>query len=233
MPDKTCTRCGESKDVESFSRQQAGLYGRASACRECRSVEAKARRELYKQRTEMPTSKVCPRCELDVPIEQYSRSRSNPDKVQTYCVHCQKIRRRERYQADPMRYRAETRRWALENPEKARRNARRSHLRATYGISLEDYEAMLEAQGGRCAICGTDDPGRARGSGLSSFAVDHCHDTGKVRAILCHPCNAGIGLLGEEPDRLIAAAEYLRKHHALKTLDEFSQLPSACDDLAS
>jgi hypothetical protein len=78
-------------------------------------------------------------------------------------------------------------------------------LKSNYGISLEEYERMLACQGGRCAICGSTDP-----CGKPTFAVDHDHVTGEVRALLCNKCNPAIGMLGDDPERLEAAARYLR-----------------------
>lgn len=83
---------------------------------------------------------------------------------------------------------------------------RAGHLRRRYGITPEAYEALLSSQGGRCAICRTDDPGGRHGR---YFAVDHSHADGSVRGLLCATCNQGIGLLKENPEVLAAAIEYL------------------------
>jgi hypothetical protein len=72
-----------------------------------------------------------------------------------------------------------------------------------YGLSEEDYHTLLEAQGYRCACCGTDHPGR------ETFAVDHDHDIGTVRGLLCLQCNVGLGMFKDDPDRLRSAAVYL------------------------
>ena len=77
-------------------------------------------------------------------------------------------------------------------------------LQRNYGITLTDYDRMEAQQGGRCAICGSDNPGR----GKSRFAVDHCHVTGQVRALLCQKCNHGLGLTAT-PMLLRKAADYL------------------------
>jgi Recombination endonuclease VII len=81
-------------------------------------------------------------------------------------------------------------------------------LRRLYGITLADYEAMYLAQGGRCAVCGD----LAASFNGNHAAVDHDHATGAVRALLCGPCNSGIGYFQDDPLRLEAAAAYLRKH---------------------
>jgi hypothetical protein len=74
-----------------------------------------------------------------------------------------------------------------------------------YGLSAGDYEAMLAAQDGRCAICRTNEwPGRH-----NKPHVDHDHATGKVRGILCTKCNNGLGNFADDPARLRAAADYL------------------------
>lgn len=76
----------------------------------------------------------------------------------------------------------------------------------SYGLTLEKYNQMLEAQEGGCAICG-DKQAKTKRNGR--FCIDHDHATGEVRGLLCSHCNRGIGLLGDNPDKLKAAAEYL------------------------
>jgi hypothetical protein len=83
------------------------------------------------------------------------------------------------------------------------------HLRTTYGISYEEYQKRLAAQGGGCAICGGMDSGNSKSERLP---VDHCHETGAVRGILCGPCNKGLGHLGDDPARLMSAVAYLLQH---------------------
>jgi hypothetical protein len=90
--------------------------------------------------------------------------------------------------------------------EAYRRYRRAHHINKKFGLSTEQYSAMLAAQEGHCALCPHSDLPSKR------LAVDHDHDTGKVRALLCDRCNRGIGLLDEDPVRLRAAADYLDKH---------------------
>jgi hypothetical protein len=81
----------------------------------------------------------------------------------------------------------------------------RSRSLRKYGLTLLDYDEMVKTQDGRCRICGTTDSGIAG----EVWAVDHDHVTRRVRALLCSDCNAGLGLFGDDPERLRAAAEYL------------------------
>lgn len=93
------------------------------------------------------------------------------------------------------------------------RKKQRRHNRSTkFGISEDQYEKMLSAQGGACAICGKK-PGRKQ------LAVDHNHKTGAVRGLLCSHCNCAIGMLNCDDDEFYAlvksAIRYIRKHEAM------------------
>jgi hypothetical protein len=67
---------------------------------------------------------------------------------------------------------------------------------------------MLAEQNGGCAICG----GKPDGTRRTKLCVDHCHDTGTVRSLLCHNCNCALGLLGEDPIRIQTMLDYVLKH---------------------
>lgn len=82
---------------------------------------------------------------------------------------------------------------------------RRRSTVAAYGITTEQYDEMLAAQEGVCAICKEPCP-----SGRS-LAVDHCHQTDVVRGLLCARCNSGIGQFLDSPERLRAAIKYLER----------------------
>lgn len=78
-----------------------------------------------------------------------------------------------------------------------------------HGLTRADYDRMLEAQHGCCAICGSGRPlGRGR------WHIDHDHATGRVRGLLCNNCNRGIGYFGDDPDTIRAAADYLLQNTA-------------------
>lgn len=100
-----------------------------------------------------------------------------------------------------------SREWQAQHPEQTARQKRNHHLKKTFGITVEEADALLAQQGGRCAICQepiTDSRGFAP-------HVDHCHTTGKVRGILCFPCNAGLGSFRDDVTRLQAAIAYLER----------------------
>lgn len=88
-----------------------------------------------------------------------------------------------------------------------RNKTRNQQLWKSYGISLTTYERILAEQGGCCACCSTNDPGE------STWHVDHDHDTGLIRGILCSNCNSGIGMLGDNLNGLQHAVAYLQAHN--------------------
>ncbi len=81
---------------------------------------------------------------------------------------------------------------------------RESQLKVKYGINLADYERMLNSQNGVCAICGKAPESR--------LVVDHNHETGKIRGLLCSHCNRGLGCFGDTPINMRLAASYVEKH---------------------
>jgi hypothetical protein len=95
--------------------------------------------------------------------------------------------------------------WAEKHPGYHRKR----HLLRTYGITLEQYDSMLAEQNGKCAICGSSDPGDNK---HGCFCVDHEHIGGCVRALLCFHCNTALGHMNDDPERLEAAARYVRAH---------------------
>ena len=101
--------------------------------------------------------------------------------------------------------RAISRRWFVQNPEKLRAN----HLRV-YGLTPQDYVKMLALQGGVCAICGEVEQAIKNGC-ICSLSVDHDHDTGKVRGLLCQRCNSVLGFAGDDIDLLYRTVKYLDK----------------------
>lgn len=110
---------------------------------------------------------------------------------------------------------ARTRAWREANPEKYRAQIdaqlqrrrgtwRKSMLMLRYGMTVQQFDTLLEEQGGRCAICRTDEPG-----GRGTWHVDHNHETGSIRGLLCWRCNQGLGYFRDSPYSLTAAVAYL------------------------
>lgn len=111
----------------------------------------------------------------------------------------------ERRQRDNERYRAHREAHGI--------SYRDSDMQRRFGISLHVYGQMLVAQNGKCAICSAEDGGTRKGN-AKAFAIDHDHNTGKVRGLLCEACNQGIGKLKDDPEILRKAADYIDRHKA-------------------
>jgi hypothetical protein len=132
------------------------------------------------------------------------RARSREIMAKRYHANVEKFRKLKRDAARKER---------MENPEKVRARQRANNLRASYGMTVEDFETLRALQNERCAICRdplSDNPKRVH--------VDHCHETGRVRGILCHHCNTGVGLFRDDPERLHRAIEYLAEPGWLEIL---------------
>jgi hypothetical protein len=106
------------------------------------------------------------------------------------------------HQRFPEKSAASSKKWRINNPEKYRRQVRNHAFKKKYGITLDERDAIIASQGGKCALC-PDDPG-PRG-----LFIDHNHKTKKVRGALCHRCNTGIGMFRDNPELLAKAIEYI------------------------
>lgn len=135
--------------------------------------------------------------------EYYANNREKFQQYQRDTADRRNARRRERYATDPA-YRAECLRISkLRDPE----SVRDTRLRNQFGITAHEYDEQLELQGGGCAICRTD----IESNGGRRLAVDHCHNSGRVRGILCSECNLGLGKFKDDPILLSRAIEYLQR----------------------
>jgi hypothetical protein len=144
----------------------------------------------------------CTKCGETKPRDAFRFEPRNRDQLRSNCKDCDRAYARVRQRETEQYYR-----WRAANPEAAHRVGRRSHLLNRYGITIEQYEALVVAQDGCCAICGSDNP---RSHKRRYFAIDHDHITGKIRGLLCIPCNTGIGGLQDDPALLESALRYLR-----------------------
>lgn len=85
--------------------------------------------------------------------------------------------------------------WHKDHPMPGDRK-RRNDIRSLYGVRAEDYQRMFDAQNGKCALCGTINGGKKKLAwkwGIGTLSIDHCHETGRVRGLLCHLCNTRLG----------------------------------------
>lgn len=115
-----------------------------------------------------------------------------------------KVRYRE---ANRERTALASKRWKLNNPDKVRAINRKADLKWKYGISIQEFDQLLESQQYKCAICSISHHDVTYG-----LYVDHCHKSNEIRGLLCSRCNMGLGLFREQADFLNGAINYLNKY---------------------
>lgn len=123
---------------------------------------------------------------------------------QNQCKPCRAIWQRAWYAKNTAKAYASSAAWRKANPRAAVTHRRRHELRR-YGLTQEKYQDLLDAQGGLCAICESDEPGPPG----KYFHIDHSHATGKIRGLLCCSCNFMLGLAKNSITTLHRAADYL------------------------
>ncbi|MEU6705761.1 endonuclease VII domain-containing protein [Streptomyces wuyuanensis] len=179
----------------------------------------------------LPAEKLCGRCQEVQPAGEFHRRARSRDGLQAFCKTCHRASKRQWRAENPERDRASSSalyqanreailarhaRWRQEHREQTREKNREwreknrnripgYYLKHAYGITFDEYQTMLMAQEGKCAIC--REPCKVH----SRLSVDHCHETQEIRGLLCLRCNSAIGLLNEDPSRLRAAADYLAR----------------------
>src|ERR1700761_10093 len=144
------------------------------------------------------------------------KRRKYPASIKQPCRLCTSDKVKAQRSINPDRIRLQEREsWKRRfdiNGEKKRFSAMGWRLKYKFGITLADFLAMIEKQEGRCAICQIDVKSLTIGKGRREAAcVDHDHETGKIRGVLCHSCNTGIGLLGDSIGILEKAIKYLKE----------------------
>ena len=156
-------------------------------------------------------TKTCSTCHIEKPVAEFSKQSIRPDGLNITCKLCLSYRNNERYKDPVKRQRIldNTARWRERNPDADADK----HLRRKYGITLAEYDELFEAQGGVCALCkkGETTKRMKKGEGRERLAVDHCHDTGRVRGLLCFKCNTAIGALGDTEEAAQNVVDYLKK----------------------
>lgn len=160
--------------------------------------------------------KRCRICGLEKPLEDFYRMTGMRDGHRNECKRCNLDQKAVRYRAHPGPAIERARAWRRDNPERERATKaayvaagrkravdRRYQLKRKYGITPEEYDRLLDDQGGGCAICGR--PPRDD----IALHVDHEHTTGRIRGLLCFRCNNALGDFDDDHDRLVAALVYL------------------------
>jgi len=136
--------------------------------------------------------KICSSCRQEFPLSGFDQNRAQRDGLHNQCRTCAAAARKKSQLKDLPRWREYQKSW---------------NRKARYGLTDEEFARMTVKAGGRCEVCG-DEPREP----FMRLDIDHCHASGKVRGLLCRPCNTALGAVRDEPKRLLALIKYLEKH---------------------
>mgnify|MGYP000933626974 CR=1 FL=1 len=199
---RVCTCCGIEQDESAFSRRSDNGRLR-SECRSCvrrRVAEWKARNPERVKATNRATQarmRRDPERYAKVLAQDAARRRAkNPRKGKAFTAQCERCHQEFNY--------------VYRQRHRTVCDLCRKHDNAWHAYGLTGPQAEDLRSRGACDICGTDSPGGRYGR----WHIDHDHETGKVRGLLCSPCNTSLGLLGDDPARIRRAAEYLERNTA-------------------
>jgi len=156
---------------------------------------------------------------LEKPLTNFYRAQDTSDGLRGDCKACFEARAKARYPLVREQRIAAAQKWRDENPERYRETQRRirstpegkrreraGHLKRKYGITIEQYDELLAGQGGGCAICGREPRPDI------SLHLDHDHESGQLRGILCFRCNNALGDFDDDLGLLRAAIRYLESY---------------------
>jgi hypothetical protein len=135
--------------------------------------------------------KHCSGCNKNKHRSAFGKNRSRSDGLNVYCKLCTNKKNRT---------------WGEAHPEILFKRSQKANLKHEYGITPEVLQVMLDKQDHKCLICGRELELRGRGK---SPTVDHDHNTGKIRGVLCWTCNVGLGNFKDSPQNVLSAFQYL------------------------
>lgn len=139
-------------------------------------------------------TKVCTKCKVEKPISDFHRWAQMPDGYHNNCKQCKAAYRK-----------------IVDQQPHVLAKTKEYHFIRKYGITLAQYDEMFQAQNGLCAICFNPETHIGRSGKVVSLAVDHSHETGEVRGLLCHRCNVSLGNMNDDIQVLHNAISYLQK----------------------
>ena len=140
--------------------------------------------------------KTCTGCKRSLRLSEFNRDSRSRSGVSSRCKICIAAGKKSSYAKHRAQWLREHHEWYVNG---GNRKVRDAHLRKKYSITLEEYEALVIAQEGKCRICQNE----------ALLHVDHDHVSGLIRGLLCNPCNLALGMFEDDPNRFLAAATYL------------------------
>jgi len=205
---KTCSKCAVERTISQYHKDKNATDGLASTCSVCTRArwsekykDKESRKKRYQQQVacalakERPPEKIktiggkkCSICEQIKPWASFQKKNTSLDGTKAACKECSNKAYKEwRHNRQSL----PSKKW---------------NIKKNYGLTWDDYQALLLSQKGLCEICQCDMSKVRQGP-----CIDHCHETGIVRGLLCAWCNRGLGLFKDNPEYLVMAATYVSK----------------------
>ena len=228
---KRCLKCKIEKPLSDFHKAKRQKFGVQDICKECRRTP-KAQQKIERLKLLPQGFKFCTKCNEIKPFSDFNKCKRGLFGLHSYCKLCinkqqkhyhnehpeiaQKYRETHKKQLKKLKrdwdmtHSEERRNYKQENRDKSKN----CYLIKTYGITLDKYKQMLEAQNGVCAICHLPETRKSKYNDYT-LAVDHDHKTGKIRGLLCHGCNNCLGILKEDINIFQSAIDYLHNFGGL------------------
>lgn len=152
--------------------------------------------------------KTCTKCKTTLPLDKFGPHKRSKDRLKYWCRPCEAAG--VKATADSEARNKYNREYYAANRTKERKCSRL----ARYGLTQEQFDTMWLGQAGKCAVCGQamldiDDYDSGNSRPANACCIDHCHDTGQVRGLLCIPCNLMLGYAKDNKDTLASAIRYL------------------------
>lgn len=157
--------------------------------------------------------KKCVGCKITKLNSEFNKNKSEKDGLSDYCKQC----RKEYYFTHRCKFRKLSNDYRLKHKKERqiyndshKKEARERRLKIRYGITLKQYNQMLKEQKGFCAICGNKESRLSNNKKITILSVDHNHETGQVRKLLCYRCNHVLGLVNDNIILLENHIKYLK-----------------------
>jgi hypothetical protein len=158
--------------------------------------------ELPHQILQAHQRKQCSKCKKIKDISEFSKHTRTKGGLKYECKECANYRAKAHYRESILKH------------HKDKRKRKYINLNSKYGVEENIYEEILREQDGKCAICGNRETAKHHNGEVKSLAVDHNHDTGEIRGLLCQKCNVGLGHFKDNPTLLQNAIAYLQANES-------------------
>lgn len=197
-----CTKCKQTKPIDSFYRDKLNTAreGRAKHCKDCKAKN-RISYDILSDSDPLIVNSIreCNYCKTKKTLSEFRKTKFGKYGRSYYCKNCEDCK-------------GKIYKGTSQYIELRKKNSKKWNYKKSYGMSLEDVKALLNNQLGLCAnrACGkeifidTDDR-------KNKAFVDHCHETGKIRGMLCISCNTALGLI-EQKNKMLGLTEYLQKY---------------------